>query len=178
MNKLFTLLLAITFVAATLTISAVENITSKDKVISVNLVSLTYGRVNASLEFKMEPNNSFTLTAGYWDRGSDWYAFNVGASYKWYIDAFEENKKSLNGLAVGPRLDFYYNDYNGTISNIYNPEGYPIFMVGAEASYKWVFGEGKYAIEPNFSFGFPVNKKKGEKAMQQYGFGINLGYCF
>jgi len=124
----------------------------------------------------MGTNNSFTVTAGYWDWGWDYYALNVGAAYKWYVDPFEEGKKSLNGLAVGPRLDFYYNDYSGPYSNLY--EAYSTFTIGAEVSYKWVFGSGKWAVEPLFNFSIPVVKKDYGFTPQSFGWGVNLGYCF
>ena len=179
MNKFFTLLLAFSL-AATLNINAADTkadyTTSKSKVVSVNPISLTYGRINASLETKMGADNSFTVTAGYWDLGwGDWYALNIGASYKWYLDLFEEGKKSLNGLALGPRADFYQNSYSGTYRDY---DSYSTFTIGAEVSYKWVFGEGKWAIEPNLSFAFPVTKKRYGFAWQGHGWGVNVGYCF
>jgi len=178
MNKFITLLIVFTFAAASLTTIAADKnyTTSKSKVVSINPLSLTYGRINAALEMKMGTDNSFTVTAGYWDWGWDYYALNVGAIYKWYIDAFEEKKSALNGLAVGPRADLFYNSYNGRYASDY--DSYTTITIGAEVSYKWVFGEGKWAVEPNFSFGIPVTKKRYGYSFQNWGWGVNIGYCF
>ena len=176
MTKVVSLFIVLLFAAMSLTTNAADYTTSKSKVVSINPLSLTYGRLNASLEFKQGTSNSLTVTAGYWDWGWGYSALNVGASYKWYIDAFDEGKKSLNGLAVGPRADFYYNNYSGSYSSIY--DSYSTFTIGAEVSYKWVFGDGKWAVEPNFSFGIPLTKNRSGYAWQSWGWGVNIGYCF
>jgi hypothetical protein len=175
MSKFISLVLALFFVAATLGSTAATYTTSKNKVVSVNPVSLSYGKVNVSLESKMGTSNSFTGTFGYWNWQYDYTAINIGVSYKWYIDAFEEGKNALNGLAIGPRLDYYFWNYSG--NNPYYKE-YSGFDIGAEVSYKWVFGNGKWAVEPLISFGFPILKNDYNYKPQNYGWGVNLGYCF
>jgi hypothetical protein len=160
--------------------AAPDYTTSKNNVVSINPVSLIYGSINVSLEHKMGTKNSISVNAGYWSRNEWWAAFNVGASYKWYFDAFEENKSALNGLAVGPRIDFEYwqTSRDWAWLGLSEYDDYPSLRIGAEVSYKWVFGDGKWAVEPNFKLTIPIIKKDYGFTLQSYGYGVNVGYCF
>jgi len=181
MSRFFTtLLLAFILVAALLftnTANAADFTTSKDKVVSVDPLDLLIdGRINATFEKKLSPKNSFTVNATYW--GYDKYAtaFGLGASYRWYFDLFEEGKSSLNGLSVGPRLDFFF--WNRSYNNpSLEDVTYSTLAIGGEVNYKWVFGGGKWAVEPTIKFVIPVLKESGY-SYTNYGLGINLGYCF
>jgi hypothetical protein len=177
MNKFLTLLLVFVFGAATLTTNAAKYTTSKDKVVSLNPFALTWGYFNVQLEKKMGTNNSGTISLGYNYYWENWTGLYVGASYRWYLDPFEEGKKSLNGLSVGPRVDVVY----WSIDSDYKWADYGSYLgitIGAEVSYKWVFGDGKWAVEPGFNFGIPLVKKNYGFSPQAYGWGVNLGYCF
>ena len=173
MNKFFMLLLATTFFAATLNINAASYTTSKGAVISVDPVDLINGRLNATYEKKLSPSNSLTINGSYWMYNSYLNAFGVGASYRWYLDPFEEGKKAMNGLSVGPRLDFYYwsYDYLGF------DHSWSTLAIGAEVNYKWVFSD-KWSVEPTIKFAIPILKEKGYDYYTNYGFGVNIGYCF
>ena len=177
-NKFISLLLAFTFAAATLTTAnAADYTTSKDKVVSINPFSFMWGDFSAKLEIKKSPNNSISFDVGIWSYYDNWTGFKLGASYKWYIDLFEEKKSSLNGLALGPRVDLAYWSTNYDWG-AYAYESYPSLGIGAEVSYKWVFGGGKWAVEPNIKFSFPVMRKKYGFTPQDHGYGVSVGYCF
>lgn len=177
MNKLLKLLIAVFFVSATVSASAIEYTTANDDVVSINPFSLIWGQLNAQWEHKMGTNNSISGNAGLWMQESDWNAFNIGASYKWYLDLFEEGKKSLNGLAVGPRIDMAYwfnsTDWQPGLER----DNFVSFGIGGEVSYKWVFGSGKWAVEPVIKYTIPL-VKKDYVSPNDYGLGVNIGYCF
>ena len=175
MSKFFTtLLLAITFVAATLTMNATPSYTtSKGAALVVDPVDLINGRINLTYEKKLNSKNSFTINASYWN-WADWLsAFGVGASYRWYLDLFEEGKTGMNGLSVGPRADIFFWSYDAG-----NTHSYSTVAIGGEANYKWVFGDGKWAVEPTIKLTIPIVKEKGYNYYSNYGFGVNIGYCF
>ena len=157
--------------------AAPEYTTSKNNVVSINPFPLMWGQINVQLEHKMGPKNSISVNAGYWSWSEYWAAFNVGASYKWYFDIFEENKSALNGLAVGPRIDFEYWQTSRDWGWL-DYSNYPSLRIGAEVSYKWVFGDGKWAVEPNVKLTIPIMKKDYGFSPYNYGYGVNVGYCF
>ena len=97
-------------------------------------------------------------------------AFGIGGAYRWYFDPFSEGKSSLNGLFVGPRLDFFmWSWYDGEVT-------YSTLAIGAEVNYKWTFSN-KWVVEPTVKFVFPVMIESGY-SYTNYGFGVNLGYAF
>ena len=55
-------------------------------------------------------------------------------------------------------------------------DGFTGLSLGADVSYKWVFGSGKWAVEPMIRYVFGV--MTGAYTPQPYGFGVNIGYCF
>jgi len=172
MNKFFTLLLAITL-AASLSINAASYTTKKGSVLSVDPVDFINGRINLTYEKKLSTNNSFTINGSFWSYYSYLTAFGAGASYRWYLDPFEESKTALNGLSVGPRADIYFWSYD----NHGIDHSYSTVAIGAEVNYKWAFSD-KWSIEPTIKFMFPVKKEKGYDFYRNYGFGVNIGYCF
>ena len=183
MNKFITLLIVFTFAAASLTTIAADKnyTTSKNKVVSLEPFDFLFnGRINATFETKMGASNSLTINGSYWDLSKYWSAFGLGASYRWYLDPFEEGKKALNGLSVGPRIDFFFwtYDYSSVISG-HKSETSSSFAIGGEVNYKWAFGDGgKWVIEPTLKLMFPVRKADGLSGYSSYGFGVNLGYAF
>lgn len=181
MNKFITLFIVFTIVAATTTfttINAADYTTPKSKVVSIDPIDLINGRINATFENKMSATNSFTINASYWSFNKYLSAGGVGASYRWYIDPFEEGKKSLNGLSVGPRLDFFYWTYDWSEWHMDN-YSYTTLAIGGEVNYKWAFGDGgKWIIEPSIKIAFPILKEKGYDHYTNYGFGVNIGYAF
>jgi hypothetical protein len=170
-QKIFTLLLVFGFAATTVFVNAASYTTSKSKVVSVNPISLTWGQLNLQYEQKISAKNSFTVDAGFWSPGGDWTAINIGAAYRWYFDLFEEGKGALNGLSVAPRvaLSLWSNSHA-------HVDGFTGLSLGADVAYKWVFGEGKWAVEPVLRYGFGV--MTGAYTPQAYGFGVNLGMTF
>jgi hypothetical protein len=180
MKKLLIVMVAVMAICgASNSASAAKFTTNSKSILSVDPVDLINGRVNVTYEMA-DPlfggkNNSLTVSGSYWGY-SEWLtAFGVGASYRWYLDPFDEGKRSLNGLSVGPRLDFYYwgYDYYGF------SDSWSTLAIGAEVNYKWVFAKGKFSVEPTFKFTFPILKPDyGYFGYTNWGFGVNLGYAF
>ena len=175
-NKFIALLLAFSFVAATINTSAAMYTTSKSKVVSIDPFDLiNAGRINATYERKISAKNSFCINGSFWSFDEFRTAFGIGGAYRWYFDLFEEGKSSMNGLSVAPRLDLYYWSESWN-NHLLKDESYPTLALGAEVNYKWVFSD-KWVIEPTIKLVFPVLKKSGHR-YTNHGFGINLGYAF
>jgi hypothetical protein len=176
MKKFLTLAaVALLFACTAVTASAASYTTGANNVISINPVGLIDGRLNATFEHKLAPKNSLTVNASYWGL-DDWAsAFGIGASYRWYFDPFEEGKSAINGLSVGPRLQFYQWSYDYDLPYL-EDFSYSSLSLGVEVGYKWVFSS-KWVVEPTFNYAFPIMKKSGY-SFADYGWGVNLGYAF
>jgi hypothetical protein len=147
--------------------------------IYVNPFALIVGMIDVGYEQKLSPENSFTVNANYWSY-YDWRAIGLGASYRWYFNewansTFNLNKKSLEGLSVGPRVEFYSWSWGGS-STFNNYDSYTSFGIGAEAGYKWVFAGG-WTIEPGVKFVFPIGGKD-YNSYNSYGGNLGLGYSW
>ncbi len=134
------------------------------------LVSKT---LNATFEFKLNPKNSFTINGSYYAYSDWWKGYGLGASYRWYIDLFNEGKKALNGFSVGPmvRASWWTYEFGG-----YKADTEMYVAIGAEAAYKWVFSGG-WTIEPIVRLGFGVTDVTG-LGYEGYGGGVNIGYTW
>jgi len=177
MNKfLAILLLVFSFTVASLTVNAAAlHSTNHASVISIDPLDLLFeGRITATYEQKLSTRNSFTVNAIFWNHSKDAFAFGVGGSYRWYFDLFEEGKSSLNGLSIGPRLDFLFWDWAGNDEK--KAASFSTLALGGEVNYKWVF-DGKWSVEPTIKFVIPVLRKSGY-SYTNHGVGVNLGYCF
>ena len=172
MKNFFTLVIAFVFTAATLG-HAASYTTSKGAAISIDPIDLINGRVNLTYEKKLGANNSLTINGSYWSWASWLSAFGVGASYRWYIDPFDEGKTTMNVLSVGPRADFFFWSYDLS----YVDHTYTTFAIGAEVNYKWTFSD-KWIVEPTLKLMIPVKKESGYDYYNNYGFGVNLGMAF
>ena len=135
------------------------------------LVSKT---LNASFEYKLNPKNSFTINGSYYAYSDYWKGYGLGASYRWYVDLFNEGKKGLNGFSVGPmvRASWWSYDFDG----IATYDGGTYIAIGAEAAYKWIFNGG-WTVEPIVRLGFGVTDVSG-LGYSGYGGGINIGYTW
>lgn len=174
MKKLLTLIVV---ALAMISISAsADYTTNKTSVISVDPLDLiNAGRINAIYETKFgNANNSLTINGSYWSWSEYGSAIGAGVSYRWYLDPFKEGKKALNGLSLGPRLDYYYWTWDFFAG--YSDYSYSTLAIGGEVNYKWVF-DNQWVVEPNIKFGIPILKESGG-SYTSYGFGLNLGYAF
>ena len=156
--------------------------TARENVICINPLALLIGYIGVDYERKLSPDNSFRAELGYWHFSDWWTAVDVGASYRWYFDPFEENKSALNGLSLGPRIEVSYwsssyGDWYWSLNPKYKKNQTRI-SIGGEVSYKWVFGSGKWALEPTFKLVFPVVKEDYGFTTSSFGYGVNFGYCF
>ena len=136
---------------------------------------LVFNVFNATYEQRLSRNNSFTLFASYYNFSSDWTAFGIGASYRWYSDAFEDNKKALEGLSYGPMIRYSYWSFARTDYYEYEDYGGSYLVLGAEVAYKWIFDD--FVVEPNIKIGFPVLNVQ-HLGYDPYGIGINIGYAW
>ncbi len=139
--------------------------------ISANPIGLAFGVLNATYENKLSPTNSFTIFGLYYGY-TDWAAFGVGGSYRWYLD-INEGKRPIEGLSVGPMAEFGFWSWSGP-SYITN-DGGASFAIGGEVAYKWVFN--KFVVEPIVRLSIPVVKIHG-LTYHSFGGGVNLGYAW
>ncbi|MDR0926598.1 MAG: DUF3575 domain-containing protein [Ignavibacteria bacterium] len=175
MKKYFLLVaVALIFAWSSATTSAANYTTNAVNVISINPFSLIDGLLNVTFEHKLSAKNSLTVNASYWGYESYATGIGIGASYRWYIDLFEEGKSATNGLSIGPRLQYYHWSYSW--DNDWADFSYSSLSLGVEIAYKWVF-DNKWVVEPTLNYSFPIVKKSGY-SFTDYGFGVNLGYAF
>ena len=172
------LICVVTLFALVIQANAADYTTKKTKVISIDPLDLLFeGRINATFETKMSPTNSLTINATYWNYTKYFYAIGAGASYRWYVDPFEEGKKGLNGFSVGPRAEFFSWTWDPGIKG-WETESEITLSIGAEVAYKWTFSD-KWVVEPIFKLGFPVKKPDwGGWSYTNWGLGVNLGHAF
>lgn len=128
--------------------------------------------LNATFEYKLSSENSFTIAGSYYKYNDWWSAFGIGGSYRWYIDLFKEGNRALTGFSVGPcaRLSFWTWDAYGSTSSETQ------LSLGGEAAYKWIF-KGGWSVEPILRLTFGVLDVPGLD-YGGWGAGVNLGYSF
>jgi hypothetical protein len=179
MKKFLTLAaIAIFFACTAAPASAASYTTGANNVISIDPLDLLIsGRINATFEHKMSAKNSLTINASYYSFSDWWSAIGVGASYRWYVDPFEEGKSALNGLSLGPRVQYFSWNWDGPDYGYGDWGNYSSFSIGVEVAYKWTFSS-KWVIEPIFKYTFPVMKKDYGFTPDDWGLGVNLGYAF
>lgn len=140
--------------------------------ITANPLGLAFGLLNATYEQQLSPNNSFTVS-GYYFSITDWNAYGIGGSYRWYIDLFKTRQKPIEGFSVGPKAGFSFWGWDG-ITGIYD-DGMTI-TIGGEALYKWVW-DG-FALEVGINLDFPVIKPKGLSGLTPFGLVAAVGYAW
>lgn len=146
------------------------------KAVSIDPIDFLVSKVfNATYEQKISPTNSFTVFASYYDYSDYWSAYGIGASYRWYLtDVIQDNESPIGGLSVGPMARISFWDYTGP--NPLNLDyGGSLFVIGAEAAYKFTFGQ--WYIEPILRLGFAVSKLD-YLGYDPMGGGINVGYAW
>jgi hypothetical protein len=148
-----------------------------DNAITANPLGLIFGVFNAQYEFQTSGNNSFLIRGNYWTPGvafAGWTAYGVGASYRWYIDPFNQGTRPIEGFNFGPAVavDFWSWDDDP----FFNYDGGAAFRIGAEASYKWVFGG--FAVEPGLNLMFSASNVEGLGTLSALGLLFNIGYAW
>lgn len=178
---ILTLAIIIALTSVNLNAQKVAATGNYDQAIFIDPFALLWGgALNVSYEHKLTPENSFTGQLYYWNYGWGWSALGLGASYRWYFNewantTFKLNKKSLEGLSVGPRVEVY----NWSWDSGYNTNSYESYFsigIGAEASYKWVF-EGGWTVEPNVRYVYALSNKSYNNFRGNNG-GIAVGYSW
>jgi hypothetical protein len=171
MRKLIIVLAAVLLIS----VSANAQRGNYSQAIKANPLGLALGIFNAEYEFRLGTNNSLGISGNYWTLFSDWNAYGVGATYKWYFDAFNTGANALAGLGVGPALSADFWTYN-TGAGLFNYDGGTTFRVGAEATYKWIFGG--FVVEPGMNFMFVVSEVTGLGTISPFGIIFNIGYAW
>ncbi len=144
-------------------------------VISANPIGLALGIFNATYEHRLSKTNSLTVSGYFYSYASSWAAYGVGGSYRWYLNVFEDGKKPIEGLSVGPAavISFWSYDWDGYGNSPY--DGGTSIAIGGEAAYKWIFGS--FSVEPLFQLLISLVDISG-LSYQSWGLGVNLGYAW
>lgn len=172
MNKFFKIAI-ILFVIITCSNSLFSQQRRYSQSISANPIGLAFGVLNATYEQKLDPVNTFTINGYYWAI-TDWNAFGIGGSYRWYLKIIDDNKHIIEGLSVGPLVAIGFWSWKG--SSLYKDYGGVSFAIGGELAYKWIF-DG-FVVEPMINLTFNVNKIEGLSTYNPFSAGINLGYAW
>jgi hypothetical protein len=141
------------------------------KAISANPIGLAFDLLNATYENKTSPNNSFTITGNYWSI-SDWTAFGIGGSYRWYFD-INDGKRPIQGMFAGPKVSVGFFSWGG--ESYYNYSSQTWVGIGGEFGYKWVW-DG-FMLEPSLNLLFGVGKVE-HFTVGAFGAGLSLGYAW
>ncbi len=139
--------------------------------ISADPISLAWGFLNLTYENRIGATNSFTVFGSYWSY-SNWTAFGIGGSYRWYFE-IGDAKRPLQGLSAGPLVSFGFWDY--ATSSVHSYSGGTSAAIGGELAYKWVFGG--FVVEPILRLAFNLASISGLD-YRAYGLGVNLGYAW
>lgn len=146
-----------------------------DQAIMANPISLLFGWFNAAYEVQVTTNNSLVVNGYYFSLFDYWTAFGVGASFRWYFDAFNTGVTPIEGLGVGPlvRLEFWtYDDAGGPFAY----DGGTGISIGGEAVYKWVWGG--FVLEPGLNVTFGVADVEGLGDISPVGAQLAIGYAW
>jgi hypothetical protein len=148
---------------------------SYNQCIGVNPVTLLYnGTFSATYEQKIAPKNSFTLSGYYWSY-YNMVAYGFGGSYRWYLKAFDDGKKCIQGFSVAPTLAIGFWSWNGNQA-LNNEYGGTSVAIGAEAAYKWVWDN--FYIEPILSLSINMTNIHGLQNYRPFNLGANIGYAW
>ncbi|MGE5480555.1 MAG: hypothetical protein ACM3U1_09050 [Chloroflexota bacterium] len=126
---------------------------------------------NLTYEWRTAPKNSVALTLAYDSYGS-WNTMVIQGQYRWYLPLGDVRKVPLEGFSLGPWVALAYHSWDGADNSLFDNGA--DFLIGAEASYKWVF-DG-FVLEPNLGFGFGVNKVQGFDRNNYSYYGVKIGY--
>lgn len=147
--------------------------------ISANPIGLAFGILNATYEHKVGTSNSFTVSGYRFSFATNWSAYGIGGSYRWYFN-LDDGKKPIQGLSAGPLIAFGFWSWDGP--DIYDPwgildsyDGGTSVAIGGELAYKWVFSG--FVVEPILALTFNAVDITG-LSYQAYGVGVNLGYSW
>lgn len=145
--------------------------------ISLDFLDYFVGKkLNITYEHRLSAQNSITVMGSYVKISDDWSGQSIGASYRWYIDAFKEGKTALNGFSVGPAASIIFWSYDGKKYGNYGYDNGSTIQIGGEAAYKWTFSN-QFTVEPILRLTFPLSDLTG-LSYNGFGFGVNLGYSW
>jgi hypothetical protein len=179
MKNVFTFFMVLfLFLSVNLSAQQTENY---DYAITANPLGLAFGLFNAQFEFQTSQNNSFLVRGNYWTPGvafSNWTAYGIGASYRWYLDAFKQGTTAITGFSFGPAVavDFWSWDLDDDFGFFDDYDGGATFRIGAEANYKWIWGG--FALEPGINIMFAVSDVEGLGTLSPFGILFNIGYAW
>jgi len=143
---------------------------SYSNAITVDPLSLLILRVlNVQYEFKTAPQQSGAVRALIVPSYSDYNAFGVGGTYRFYLG----NSRAIQRFSLGPALDLYF------FRNSVLDRTATIASIAAEANYKWIFDD--FVLEPNASLRFYIAGDQGVGSAFSgvgIGLGVNIGYAW
>ncbi len=163
-------------VSAILIVFTMSNAFSQySRALSVDPIDFLVSKVfNATYEHQLNEKNSLTIFGSYYSYSDYWAAYGIGASYRWYLtDVFDDSKTPIEGLSVGPMARVSFWDWSGP--SYWNWDGGTYVVIGAEAAYKFNFGN--WFVEPIVRLGFAVSDIDGLD-YDPFGGGVNVGYAW
>jgi hypothetical protein len=146
-----------------------------DNAITANPLGLAFGIFNAQFEFQTSSNNSILIRGNYWTLFDNWTAYGAGASYRWYVDAFDQSTTPISGFSFGPAVSFDFWSWDDDL-DIFDYDGGTTVRLGAEANYKWVWGG--FVLEPGINLMFSVSDVEGLGTISPFGLLFNIGYAW
>jgi hypothetical protein len=170
--KLSALLLIIVSVLLLVPTNTTAQKATYNQCIGGNPLGLLFGVLSVVYEQKVQPKNTFVVAGYYWNY-SNWSAYGIGGSYRWYLKPFEDKKRCIEGFSIGPTIGLNFWSYNGVYQNDW---GGTSFSIGAQVAYKWVW-DGFY-LEPTFEFSIPISNPRGDFNYHSYGLGATIGYAW
>jgi hypothetical protein len=161
--------------SATKSVNAQQSQSRYNYCIGANPIGLLFGLFNVSFEMKTARANSFAAYLNYWGL-SGWNGYGLGASYRWYIDAFKDGKKPIEGFFVGPAISFGFWDYTGSGAQHASDWNGATFAFGGEAGYKWIWDS--FYLEPTLGISLTVAKPEHLTNYSVLYGGVTLGYAW
>lgn len=164
-------------VSALILTFALSNVSAQySRAISVDPIDFLVSKVfNATYEHQLSEKNSFTVFASYYSYSEWWSAYGIGGSYRWYLTGvLNDDKTPIEGLSVGPMAKISFWDYSGS-DPLGVIDGGSLIVIGAEAAYKFNFGN--WFVEPILRLGFAVSELD-YLGYDPLGGGVNVGYAW